>query len=68
VKVSLAEIRKVLGEIPDKNENRKRLFTEFEDRLMLLGWETKTKEGLAKKIGCSVGTLRTRYRELTEKG
>jgi len=65
VKYSEAELASILDDIPNKVRDRRRHFTPQEDQLILAAWPTKTKEGIARKLGCAVNTLRDRYRELT---
>jgi len=66
VKYSEAELARILAGLPDKVRDRRRHFTPKEDQLILAAWPTKTKSSIAKRIGCSVNTLRDRYRDLTE--
>ena len=65
MKYSEAELARILADIPDNTRDRRRHFTPQEDQLILAAWPTKTKTGIAKKLGCAVNTLRDRYQELT---
>ena len=45
---------------------RGRAFTGPEDELLLMFWPHKSKDDMARKIGCHETTLRARYRQLVE--
>ncbi len=66
VKVSAAEIQRMLAEIPDLGSVKKKAFSAEQDALILAGWKKKSQIGMARYLGCAVGTLRRRYLELTE--
>jgi len=61
-----ADIEAMLAEIPDLHTDKRRKFTEKEDRLLLAGWGKKSQISLARYIGCSVETLKRRRGELLE--
>lgn len=62
------ELDAFLEDIPTSRTYNNRVFTAFEDSVILAAWERGlNKEAVAKKLGISYTTVRRRYYELTGK-
>lgn len=64
VEIDITGIEAALAALPGKHDERKRRFTEAEDKMILKYWPTKKHRDVARIMGACENTIRARYEEL----